>query len=172
MNATESRPRHLRREPSEIVERLNSLNQAQVQSGAKEVVLWYTLPYNEALRSTPNFPIGIFPTEKQWSVVRYADLKRVAHAYLTVGTQEAVRHHWLTTFHTDALEEFAWLMGRDDVVYEMSTKDSTVGKLHAFAIHMGGRFTKSWIEMTDRDPRVERMAAGLPCEPGCGECGR
>lgn len=166
------RPKHLRREPEEIVAHLNTLTQAEVASGGRDLVLRQSLPYNEAVRHMPGYPQGVFPSEAQWKRVRYADLKQTAQAYLKVGLREAVMHRWLTTFHADALEELAWLMGRDDVVHEMSVKDTTVGKLHAFAIHMGGRFTKMWMEEADRDPRAERMAAGLPCEPGCGECGR
>src|SRR5690606_7415973 len=130
VNAVEMRPKHLRREPEEIVAHLNTLTQAEVASGGRHLVLRQSLPYNEAVRHMPGYPQGVFPSEAQWKRVRYADLKRTAQAYLEIGLREAVMHRWLTTFHADALEELAWLMGRsEEHTSELQSRENLVCRL-------------------------------------------
>ena len=68
----------------------------------------------------------------------------------------------------DKLTEFAWLLGKDDVVTAMGeTEYAQYGapKIKAFATGFG----LDW----PADEDMTRMAAGEPCEPGCAEgCGR
>lgn len=67
----------------------------------------------------------------------------------------------------DKLGEFAWLLGRDDVVAAMDAAEYAqygAPKVKAF----GEAFELPWPD----EPEMTRMAAGQPCEPDCGAgCG-
>ncbi|MGW5259624.1 hypothetical protein ACWEQG_01535 [Microbispora sp. NPDC004025] len=66
------------------------------------------------------------------------------------------------------LTEFAWLLGKDDVVTAMDQADYAqygAPKIKAFATGLG----LAW----PPDEDMTRMAAGEPCTPDCAEgCGR
>ena len=69
----------------------------------------------------------------------------------------------------EKLTEYAWLLGRDDVVATMNRADYVqygAPKVKAFALGLG-------LPWPEDDEELERMAYGEPCQPGCeGGCGR
>ena len=94
-----------------------------------------------------------------------------ARTYLTFGIGKIIDHRGVSAWRTVAkLREFAWLLGRDDVVTLMDdTAFAQYGapKVKAFAVAM------DWADLwpTDNDD-LDRMSRGLRCNAdyacGCG----
>ena len=101
------------------------------------------------------------PTEEQ--------LADKAAAYLDFGYGKAIDHRGISADRSvSKLREFAWLLGRDDVVEAMDKAGYAqygAPKLLAFAVGMDLPVS------TDR--AFQRMAAGQLCRPACEDgCGR
>lgn len=68
------------------------------------------------------------------------------------------------------LDEYAWLMGRDDVVSEMVLAADHRGngwpEVWAFATHLDRYTTTCWAEGVARTPEIAQWAAGLPVPTG------
>lgn len=104
-----------------------------------------------------------------WEVV--TDVDKAAREYLTFAIGKAADHRGISASRSvDKLGEYAWLLGRDDVVKAMDDAEYAqygVPKLKAFADGMGWPWPG---EVRDWQAKaLARMAEGLPCEPDCGE---
>lgn len=106
-------------------------------------------------------------TREQWEeAVR--PIAEVAREYLTFAIGKINDHRGISADRSvQKLREYAWLLGRDDVVAAMNAADYPqygAPKVKAFAVGMG------WDWPADKD--LERMAQGLPCVDDCeGGCG-
>lgn len=91
------------------------------------------------------------------------DPEKAAKAYYEFALGKIDNHRGISAGRSiDKLTEYAWLMGRDDVVEAMSAAPYPqygAPKVKAFADLLG----LEWPE----DEGMQRMARGLPCEPGC-----
>jgi hypothetical protein len=109
-------------------------------------------------------------TEAEWQESR-SDTAEAARGYLDFAIGKIVDHRGISAGRSvEKLTEYAWLLGRDDVVAAMEAADYTnygAPKVKAFAEGMG-------LPWPTDDPRLVRMAEGLPCRTdGCDEgCGR
>lgn len=107
-------------------------------------------------------------TAEQWNADneggRFADVEQSARDYYTFALGKIRGHRGISASRSvEKLTEFAWLLCRDDVITAMEEADYTnygAPKVKAFAAGFG----LDW----PNEPDMERMAAGLPCEPGCG----
>lgn len=96
-------------------------------------------------------------------------LEQAARDYLTFAVEKAIGHRGLSASRSvDKLREYAWLLGRDDVVAAMEVAEYPqygAPKLRAFAEGMG------WAWPGDVDAQdataLERMTQGLPCQDDC-----
>ena len=162
-------PKHLARSMKEIDKRLDDFTHEDDPFGQRRNVLVYAMDYGTAYRHlTQNNK----PTDQQWAMVRMLDVKREALSTFLIVLRDALNHKHAAA-QAERLREYVWLLGRDDVLDEMEAAlahPSHLPELRAFAIHMGGRFTRAWMEETDGDDRAARLAAGLPCETDCKEC--
>lgn len=102
-------------------------------------------------------------TADQWDTPTVDSLTRQAVEYLEFAYGKALDHRGISAGRSvDKLREYAWLLGRDDVVGEMdsaSYENYGAPKLKAFAEGMG-------LPVSD-DPQFLRMASGDTCSPGC-----
>ncbi|AYF29273.1 hypothetical protein CSH63_17735 [Micromonospora tulbaghiae] len=98
-------------------------------------------------------------------------LEQTAREYLTFAIGKAVDHRGISASRSvDKLREYAWLLGRDDVVQAMENAEYEqygVPKLRAFAAGLGW----PWPAEGDgwRERALARMAEGLPCDPDCAD---
>ncbi|MEU4590035.1 hypothetical protein [Micromonospora aurantiaca (nom. illeg.)] len=98
-------------------------------------------------------------------------LEGKARDYLTFAIGKAVDHRGISAGRSvDKLREYAWLLGRDDVVQAMEDAEYEqygVPKLKAFATGLGW----PWPADGDgwREKALSRMAEGLPCDPDCAD---
>ncbi|MBM0275136.1 hypothetical protein [Micromonospora tarensis] len=96
-------------------------------------------------------------------------LEQRARDYLTFAIGKALDHRGISASRSvDKLSEYAWLLGRDDVVAAMDAAEYEqygVPKLRAFAEGMAWRWPG--------DIPLARMAQGLPCQSACADgCGQ
>lgn len=104
-------------------------------------------------------------TEDQWPTT---DLAAEAAEYLTFAIEKILDHRGISANRSvDKLCEYAWLLGRHDVVSAMESVGFAqygAPKVKAFAVGLD----LPWPD----DPALARMAAGESCYPGCDEgCG-
>lgn len=104
-------------------------------------------------------------TEDQWPTT---DLAAEAAEYLTFAIEKILDHRGISANRSaEKLREYAWLLGRHDVVSAMESASFAqygAPKVQAFAVGLG----LPWPD----DPALARMAAGESCHPGCDEgCG-
>ena len=101
------------------------------------------------------------------------DIESNARDYFPFAVEKIVYHRSISaTRSVDKLREYAWLLGRDDVVSAMDSAaypQYGAPKVRAFADGMGW----PWPELDPDDvAALARMAAGDFCEPTCGQgCG-
>ena len=96
-----------------------------------------------------------------------ADL--AASRYLDFAIGKIRNHRGISASRSvDKLTEYAWLLGRDDVVTAMEAADYPqygAPKVKAFAEGMGWEWPST--------PDLARMSQGLPCEDTCADgCGQ
>jgi len=109
-----------------------------------------------------------------WKPQTGTELTEAARGYLDFAAEKALAHRGISAERsTIKLREYAWLLGRDDIVQAMDNADYPqygVPKVKAFADGMGwtpnGLSTAEVIEF-------ERMAQGRYCTDDCvGGCGQ
>lgn len=105
-------------------------------------------------------------TAEQWDEARPKDLETEARGYLDFAVGKIIDHRGISASRSvSKLTEYAWLLGRDDVVAAMGSAGYAqygAPKVKAFAEGMG--WTDLW---PTADAGLERMARGEFCEPGC-----
>lgn len=152
------------RTQQEILDRIASLTDDAL--GFQFEVLVESLEYDHAL---PYLIEGT--TQKAWESERRPlqgeYLGSVAEGYLDFAIQKIIDHRGISAGRSvQKLREYAWLLGRDDVVAAMDAADYPqygAPKVKAFAIGMG----YSW----PSEPMLERMAEGGYCIDYCdGGC--
>jgi hypothetical protein len=106
----------------------------------------------------------------EWEPADEAELSAEARSYLHFAIEKMQNHRGISAARSvDKLREYAWLLGRDDVVTAMDKAEYEnygAPKVYAYAVGMG------WADDWPVDAELARMAAGLPCstdcESGCG----
>lgn len=100
-----------------------------------------------------------------------------AREYLAFAIEKILNHRGISASRSvDKLTEYAWLLGRDDVVQAMAEAEYPqygAPKVRAFATGMGWPF----LEASDDSPAarevLERMSIGRLCDDECMDgCGR
>lgn len=112
-----------------------------------------------------------FAAGEEWKPSAHADIERQAKEYLAFAIGKIEDHRGISAERSVyKLTEFAWLLGRDDVVAAMDAAEYPqygAPKVKAFAAGMG------WPYQGDEQAWLDRMADGKPCEPDCGSgCGQ
>lgn len=97
------------------------------------------------------------------------EVEAAARDYLTFAIEKIENHRGISASRSvEKLGEFAWLLGRDDVLGAMDAAEYEnygAPKVREFARGMGWTWPEDDVELT-------RMADGLPCRDGCEEgCG-
>ncbi len=116
----------------------------------------------EALDAEHLAAAGYAPGEG-WKEPTGESVEQTARGYLIFAIGKIEDHRGISAERsTIKLREYAWLLGRDDVVEAMSEADYPqygAPMVKAFAEGMGW----DW----PADVELNRMAEGLPCEDGC-----
>lgn len=157
------------RTSQEILNRINGLDDDWL--GFALEVLCSVLPWDvlEPLLK-PNHGI----VEADWKPFGEDQLPTVAREYLTFAIGKILDHRGISASRSvSKLTEYAWLMGRDDVVTAMGDADYAqygAPQVQAFAVGMGWPFLDG---LSRYDAEVlERMARGERCSDDCAEgCG-
>jgi hypothetical protein len=107
-------------------------------------------------------------TAEEWEEARVDDFDAAARSYYTFALEKIEGHRGISANRSvEKLTEFAWLLGRDDVVAAMEAAEYPqygAPKVAAFAAGFG----LDW----PTDPAMVRMASGRPCEDNCYDgCG-
>lgn len=110
--------------------------------------------------------------EANWHPVQGDHLDEVAAHYYEFALGKIENHRGLSAQRSvDKLTEYAWLLGRDDIVTAMDDADYTnygAPKVLVFGTMLGLPFSTG----IDKEA-ILHMAAGQPCYTGCEEgCGR
>lgn len=105
-------------------------------------------------------------TADEWAESGTSASENAARAYLAFAIGKIRDHRGISAGRSvDKLREYAWLLGRDDVVAAMDAADYPqygTPKVKAFAEGMG------W-EWPTGDAELDRMADGDPCRDDCDE---
>lgn len=146
------------RTQEEIVARLKTLSISEDVLGFRREVLISALDH---VHAKPFLRPGVTATE--WDAVRETDTLDAARSYYSFALSKIEGHRGISASRSvDKLTEYAWLLGRDDVVDAMAAADFAqygAPKVKAWAAGFGETWpTETW---------ATRMADGLPCEPGC-----
>lgn len=104
-------------------------------------------------------------TETDWNnrSVAAHGVDTIAVQYLEFAIDKIDNHRGLSASRSvDKLTEYAWLLGRDDIVEAMHAADYAqygAPKIIAFAKGMDWHYINT--------PELDNMAHGRPCIPGC-----
>lgn len=157
-------PELARRSQAEILARIEN---ADDPLGFKLEVLVAALTFDNARRY-----LKPEVTAQEWGQPRPVErLEAEARDYLEFAIGKIVGHRGISAHRSvDKLEEFAWLLGRDDVVTAMGLADYPqygAPKVHAFGAGMG--WWEDALAALDASDVADlaRMVTGLPCEDGC-----
>lgn len=109
-------------------------------------------------------------TAEEWAPSEAEDALASAASYLAFAIGKIDGHRGISASRSvDKLTEYAWLLGRDDVVEAMGVADYEnygAPKVKAFAVGLG-------LPWPTDNAELERMANGLPCVDDCdGGCGQ
>jgi hypothetical protein len=155
------------RTPTEIHERIKAVR-ADDWLGFRREILVPALPFGEARRY---LKADAEITEAGWKASQEGagPLDTQARAYLEFAIGKIDDHRGISASRSvEKLTEYAWLLGRDDVVTAMDEEpygQYGAPKVKAFATGMG----YPWPDDAD----LNRMASGEPCRPGCEDgCGQ
>lgn len=98
-----------------------------------------------------------------WEVADAETVDREAREYYAFALGKIADHRGISAKRSvDRLTEYAWLLGRDDVVAAMDAADYPqygAPKVRAFGLGL------EWPD----EPALRRMAEGEPCRPDCDE---
>lgn len=135
---------------------------------AREVLI-EAMDADTVRRYNPDATIGT-----DWTAWSAGDVETNARNYLDFAIEKAINHRGLSAERSVAkLREFAWLLGRDDVVAAMGAAEYPqygVPQVKAFADGMGWPFKA---EQGWEQTALDRMAQGMPCADDCDEgCGQ
>lgn len=150
------------RTQDEILARIRSIDSDDVFGFSREVLLT-ALDYEHV---KPYLKDGL--TAADWPS---NDIEGDAREYLEFAVGKIIGHRGISAERSvSKLAEYAWLLGRDDVVDAMGAADYAqygAPKVKAFADGLG------WSFNPDGDAELNRMADGLPCIAGCDDgCAR
>lgn len=172
MTTTDEQP--LPRTPDEIAARLAANADDDDVFGFSREVLARALPYDAATS------LGLVAdgcTREQWDtgLLIGDELIIKARGYLTFAIGKIIDHRGISAGRSvQKLTEFAWLMGRDDVVAAMGAAGYAqygAPMVRAFAHGMG--WGDDWDTAAADNPELTRMAGGDLCVPGCQSgCGQ
>lgn len=106
-------------------------------------------------------------TESEWAA---EPVEKTARQYLKFAFSKTLDHRGLSAERSvDKLSSYAWVLGRSDVAEQMQ-QDDNYPQYGAPALVI---FAEAFSWPIPDDPRLARMAQGLPCEPDCQDgCGR
>lgn len=97
------------------------------------------------------------------------DVEKEAREYLAFAIGKIIGHRGISASRSvDKLTEYAWLLGRDDIVAAMDVAEYEqygAPKVKAFADGMGWPFARPEDPWAEKE--LQRMAAGEPCKPNC-----
>lgn len=155
------------RTQDEILARFQAIGDTDDYFGFRRDLLIACLDYDHA---KPYLKESTTP--EQWAEAHVTGDRSIeddAHGYLEFAIGKILDHRGISaTRSVDKLAEYAWLLGRDDIVSAMNNEPYEqygAPKVKVFAEGMGW----SWPD----DPVLARMSAGLPCTDGCDSgCGR
>lgn len=150
------------RTQAEILARLRDIADADF-FGFRSEVLLFALDFDHAGEYL-KAEVGA----DDWNAARPADLEQAAKDYYGFALGKIRGHRGISAESSvEKLGEYAWLLGRDDIVTAMDAAEYPqygAPKVKAFADGLG----LVWPD----EPEMARMAAGEPCVPGCaGGCG-
>ena len=152
----------LKRTQDEIVQRIREVEDDDF-FGFRTDVLIQALDFEHA---RPLLKSEITPDK--WADYVPGDFQQAAKDYYAFAVGKIRDHRGLSAQRSiDKLGEYAWLLGRDDVVTAMEAADYPqygAPQVKAF----GEGFGLTWPD----SPEMVLMAAGEPCTPDCGGCGR
>ncbi|TDD77706.1 hypothetical protein [Actinomadura rubrisoli] len=153
------------RTPEEITARIKGIDADGDWLGFRREVLVQALDFEDArayLRADA--------TEQEWNLQRHDDdLWAAAARYYEFALTKIEGHRGISANRSvDKLGEFAWLLGRDDVIDVMDAAGYPqygAPKVKAFGDALGMPFPEY--------ETLRRMAAGRPCRDRCADgCGR
>ncbi len=153
----------VKRTQDEIVERIRAVEDDDFLGFRREVLIIHGLDFEHAREY-----LAPETTAEQWKAAVPADLLRAATEYYDFALGKILDHRGISASRSvDKLTEYAWLLGRDDVVAAMEAADYPqygAPKVKAFADGFGLAWPDSEV--------MTRMANGEPCTPTCAEgCG-
>jgi hypothetical protein len=113
---------------------------------------------------------------EDWAPRTAEAIETAAREYLTFALGKIVDHRGISASRSVIkLTEYAWLLGRDDVVAAIDEADYAqygAPQVKAFAAGMGWPFAETVEDPADREV-LERMALGRFCEDDCmAGCGQ
>lgn len=153
-----------KRTQDEIVARVRDIADEDLFGFAREVLI--AALDEAAMRRlfpdiNPNLPLAA-PVEP--------DTELAARRYLEFAVGKIIDHRGISASRSvSKLTEYAWLLGRDDVVAAMDAAGYVqygAPQVRAFAEGMGWPFAELSSDPRDRES-LERMSAGDPCHDGC-----
>lgn len=153
------------RDPDEVVERIKSFGEYDDMFGFRKEVLILALDFESAKQ----FLVEDAVKEKWVGPLSVGHFERAARDYYRFALDKIENHRGLSASRSiEKLREYAWLLGRDDVVEGMDATDyPQYGAPKVFVWAMG------FNEKYPRSVPMVSMAKGLPCRPNCDEgCGR
>lgn len=161
------------RTPAEIVERIDAIEEEDYFGFHREVLV-SALPYEDAkpyIRDTV--------TEEDWNAREGLTLTPEATTaealrYLRFALGKALNHRGLSASRSvEKMTEFAWLLGRDDVVQACEEAEyAPYGApiLMAWAVAYGPDAVGICEEETAKSDRLMKMMSGVRCDDKCSEC--
>lgn len=152
----------MNRTQEEILERIEDATDEDM-FGFRREILVDALDFEHAKR----FLIA-GTTAEEWEAARVDDFEAAAFGYYVFALGKIENHRGISASRSvEKLREYAWLLGRDDVVTAMDAAEYPqygAPKVAAFATGFG----LVW----PTDPAMVRMSSGLPCEDDCMDgCG-
>ncbi|WP_433225431.1 hypothetical protein [Actinomadura formosensis] len=148
------------RTQDEIVARLTTLSVGEDVLGFRRGVLIAALNFEHA---RPFLKSDVTPEKWDEIRVRPDDIEDRARDYYAFALTKIEGHRGISASRSvDKLGEYAWLLGRDDVVDAMAAADFA-----QYGAPIVKAFADGFGETWPDEPWAVRMAKGLPCEPDC-----
>ena len=157
------------RTQDQILARFRTIDPGDDWFGFRQSVLIDSMTLDTLRQALPDVD-----TNGRDDYVKPEALEQRARDYLTFAIGKIVDHRGISASRSvDKLGEYAWLLGRDDVVKAMQAAEYPqygAPQVKAFAEGMGWPWPG---EVYDWQAKaLARMAEGLPCDPDCADgCG-